>query len=150
MAIVITDVTSNVTTDNSYNVTGDGVFDNLMETVNAHIKAQFDADRIKESDIANMYIGIMPSVLAESIKFVLQKTTSENQALLVERQTKGFDDDAKQKLLKQALDSWSVAYSVAKDANSIPDSIKVNSIDSIMKNAMDSLSVTVTNNPIGE
>jgi len=174
----ITDITSGVQTGVDYKVTGNGVFDDIMETINTHIEAQFDADRIQSTDIANMYIGIIPSVLAESMKFVLQKdieaknlllldeqitnaqkqglqtdaqtATAEKQALLVERQTKGFDDDAKQKLLKQALDSWSVAYSVAKDANAIPDSIKVNSIDSIMKNAMDNLNVAVTNDPIGE
>lgn len=72
------------------------------------------------------------------------------QTALATRQAKGFDDDAKQKLLKQALDSWSVAYSVAKDANAIPDAIKVNPIDSIMKNAMDSLSIVKTVDPLGE
>lgn len=150
MAIDISDVTSGVSVDSNHTVTGNGVFDDLMETVNTHIKAQFDSDRIQSTDIANMYIGIMPAVLAESMKFVLQKEQSEAQTALVQRQTKGFDDDAKQKLLKQTLDSWSVAYSVAKDANSIPDTIKVNSIDSVMKNAMDSLAITVSNDPIGE
>lgn len=150
MAIDISDVTSGVSVDSNHTVIGNGVFDDLMETVNTHIKAQFDSDRIQSTDIANMYIGIMPAVLAESMKFVLQKEQSEAQTALVQRQTKGFDDDAKQKLLKQTLDSWSVAYSVAKDANSIPDTIKVNSIDSVMKNAMDSLAITVSNDPIGE
>lgn len=72
------------------------------------------------------------------------------QKSLINRQEKGFDDDAKQKLLKQTLDSWSVAYSVAQDANAIPDTIKVNVIDSITKNAMDSLSVTKSVDPLGE
>jgi len=78
-----------------------------------------------------------------------QKALLIKQQALVERQTKGFDDDAKQKLLKQLLDSWSVAYSVAKDATSIPDSIKVDVIDSIMKNAYSSLGITTSTNPIG-
>ena len=79
-----------------------------------------------------------------------QGISEDKKALLIVRQTAGFDDDAKQKLLKQALDSWAVAYSVAKDANSIPDSIKVNPIDSIMKSAMTSLSVAVTSDPLGQ
>ena len=81
-----------------------------------------------------------------------QKATEAEKALLVTRQAKGFDDDAKQKLLKQALDSWSVAYSVAKDDNGIPDSITVDSIDNIMKTAMDSLGIPsnlgVNTNPL--
>lgn len=87
----------------------------------------------------------------EKRKFIVAQTATEgSKKLLVERQTKGFDDDAKQKLLKQSLDSWSVAYSVAQDANAVPDTIKVNPIDSIMKNAMDSLSISTTINPLGQ
>ena len=147
--INIEEVTDNVVTTNNV-VTGDGVFDKLMETVNTHIDAQFKLNRIKGSDYATVYLGAMQSVIAQSIQFALQKKSQAAQVDLITRQTKGFDDDAKQKLLKQTLDSWSVAYSVAKDANSIPDTIKVNSIDSVMKNAMDSLSISVTNDPIGE
>ena len=147
--INIEEVTDNVVTTNNV-VTGDGVFDKLMETVNTHIDAQFKLNRIKGSDYATVYLGAMQSVIAQSIQFALQKKSQAAQVDLITRQTKGFDDDAKQKLLKQTLDSWSVAYSVAKDANSIPDTIKVNSIDSITKNAMTNLGITVTNDPIGE
>ena len=87
---------------------------------------------------------------ADLVTKAAQAALTTKQQALVERQTQGFDDDAKQKLLKQALDSWSVAYSVAQDANSIPDSIKVNVIDSIMKNAYTALGVVKTNDPIGE
>jgi len=129
---------------------GDGVFDKLMQMVNLHIDDQFTKGRLKGADYATVYLGALQTVIAQSVSFTLQKGTTDAQIALIERQTKGFDDDAKQKLLKQALDSWSVAYSVAQDQNSIPDSIKVNSIDSVMKNAMDALEITVTNDPIGE
>lgn len=78
-----------------------------------------------------------------------QGATELEKASLVTRQTKGFDDDAKQKLLKQSLDSWSVAYSVAKDAIAVPDAIKVDSVDSIMKNAMTGLNIDISSNPLG-
>lgn len=176
--IDIKDLTSNVQTTingTKHEVTGDGIFDDLMETVNQHADAQFAMGRIKGTEYAEFYLGALQSALAQSVQFTLQREaqaaqvdlataqkdelllngvkdrlTKDAQTALVKRQTKGFDDDAKQKLLKQTLDSWSVAYSVAQDANSIPDTIKVNSIDSVMKNAMDSLSITVTNDPIGE
>lgn len=79
-----------------------------------------------------------------------QKISEDKKADLIVRQTAGFTDDAKQKLLKQSLDSWAVAYSVAKDANSIPDSIKVDAIDTLMKSAMTGIGITtVQNNPLG-
>ena len=156
-SITISDVTDNVSRDTDNIVTGTGVFDDMMEAVTAHIEAQFLLGRLSGTDYATVYLGALQSTIAESIRFVLQKDIAANQAqteaskkILVERQTKGFDDDAKQKLLKQSLDSWSVAYSVAKDANAIPDIIKVNPIDSIAKSAMDSLGIINTSNPLGE
>jgi len=155
--IPFTDFTQNVTTDANNVVTGDGVFDDMMESVNKHIDAQYQLGRITGADYSQVYLGALQSAMSESMKFVLQHKIAEEQtdseaakSKLIERQTKGFDDDAKNKLLKQQLDSWSVAYSVAKDAQSIPDSIKVNPIDSTMKSAMDALGITVTTNPLGE
>ena len=78
-----------------------------------------------------------------------QALTEAEKKLLTARQAKGFDDDAKQKLLKQVLDTWSVAYSVAQTAEAIPDTIKVDVIDSILKNATTALGVNITTNPIG-
>ena len=118
MAVQITDITDNVATDAGYNVTGDGAFDNLMETVNAHIKAQFDADRIKESDIADMYVGIIPAVLAQSVKLVLESPAAvkneevlEAQRLLYDRQREGFDDNKYQKLFETQMNSWGLMFS---------------------------------------
>jgi len=143
--------------DDKYEWQGPGVFDVIIGAVNGNIQAQYDSGRIPQSDYAQAYLGGLQSALQTAVQFLLQKTTAEKtaelndyQMALVERQTKGFDDDAKYKLLKVALDSWSVGYSVAQDANSIPDSIKVNVIDSIMKNAYTSVGVTKTNDPIGE
>lgn len=136
---------------------GTGVFDALMNIVTRHITADFTTKKLTTSDYAQVREGSIAAILAQAVQFTMQKPLIDKQVeseiaktLLVERQTKGFDDDAKQKLLKQALDSWAVAYTVAKDANAIPDSIKVNPIDSIMKNAMDSLAIVNSNNPLGE
>ena len=161
MAEILFSEVTNATTSTD----GTGYFDTIMRTVLLHVKEEWDSGRIKGTDYANVYLGVMQSAMQQAVQFALQKSTSESQAskleyeiantlpaqkALIERQTKGFDDDAKQKLLKQTLDSWSVAYSVAQDANSIPDAIKVNIVDSIAKNAMDSLSIVKTTNPLGE
>lgn len=154
--ITISDVTDNVSEVDSA-IVGTGVFDDMMETVTKHLEYQFTQGRIIGSEYATVYLGAIQTTMTEAVRFVLQKDIAAKQGLtedakiaLIQRQTKGFDDDAKQKLLKQALDSWSVAYSVAQDANSVPDSIKVNPIDSIMKNAMDNLGIVKSNDPLGE
>ena len=72
------------------------------------------------------------------------------QSLLVERQKAGFDDDAKGKLLKQVMDSWAVGFSVSQTDISVPDSIKVNVLDSITSNIMTGLNITKTSDPLGE
>ena len=161
LSIKVTDLTDNVVksqdANGNYVVTGSGIFDKIMETVNTHIEAQYDSGRVTGSDYATVYLGSIQAVIAESVRILLNQNVAEQQATteaakvaLVERQTAGFDDDAKQKALKQLLDSWSVAYSVAQDANSIPDTIKVNVIDSITKDIMDSLSIVKTTDPLGE
>lgn len=158
MAITeMVDITTAQLTTGTTSVTGNGVFDEMMKAIVAHLTVEYKAKRITSDTYPQIYLGAMQTALTQAVAFLTQRplierqaATEESKKLLVERQTKGFDDDAKQKLLKQALDSWSVAYSVAQDANSIPDAIKVNPIDSIMKDAMDSLSIVKTSNPLGE
>lgn len=144
--------------------TGTGYFDIIMSAVNGNVKCEYESGRIVGVQYADVYLGALQGALNTAATLLLQRQDAEaktdvsieqkellkKQQLLVERQAKGFDDDAKQKLLKQTLDSWSVAYSVAQDANSIPDTIKVNVIDSVMKNAYEALGIAVTTNPIGE
>lgn len=127
-----------------------GMAGDVLELAFAHLVKARDENQITESLLGEVYASTISVAFSTAINFELQKGKADADQALVDRQTKGFDDDAKQKLLKQVLDSWSVAYSVAKDANSIPDTIKVNPIDSIAKNAMDNLGITVTNDPIGE
>ena len=81
---------------------------------------------------------------------VNQAALLTKQGMLVDRQNKGFDDDAKGKLLKQVMDSWAVGFSVSQTDISVPDSIKVNVLDSITKNIMTGLNITKTSDPLGE
>jgi hypothetical protein len=118
----IEDVTSNRSVDANYVVTGDGILDELMETVNMHIKAQYDASRIDGNDVANMYVGIMPAVLAESFKFALQRKTNsqqlrvlEAQEALYQRQKDAFDDNKYQKLFESQLNYNGMVFQDAAD-----------------------------------
>ena len=49
---------SSVTTTNNV-ITGTGVFDDLMESVTAHLEAQFQLGRITGTDFATVYLGCL-------------------------------------------------------------------------------------------
>lgn len=143
---------------------GTGYFDVIMGAVNGNVKCEYESGRIVGVQYADVYLGALQGALNTAATLLLQRQDAEaktdvsieqkellkKQQLLVERQTKGFDDDAKQKLLKQVMDGWSIAYSVAQDANAIPDTIKVNVIDSVTANAMANLGIVKTTNPLNE
>ena len=70
----IEELTSNVEMDpTTFEVTGDGVFDKIMRTLNAHMLAQYKAQRLKAENFATVYVGVVPTVLQESMKFIMQK-----------------------------------------------------------------------------
>jgi len=71
MAIDIKSLTSNVVIDTEYTVSGDGVFDDLMETVTKHVTAQYDAGRITGPEYSTVYLGALQSVLAQATKFIV-------------------------------------------------------------------------------
>ena len=145
-----------------------GYVGDLLTLARAHVEAAVLNNELTREAAGEIYTAMIPSAFQNGIGFAMQEGITESKVALTEaqkdlavRQAKGFDDDAKQKLLKQTLDSWSVAYSVAQDANSIPDTIKVDTIDQITKNAMDALGITpsspsstangsvLDNNPLG-
>ena len=78
-SIQFIDFTNNVTIDANNNVSGDGVFDKMMETVNTHIDAQYKLGRIKGSDYSTVYLGSIQAAMAESMKFVLQRQIAQEQ-----------------------------------------------------------------------
>jgi len=134
-----------------------GYVGDLLKLARAHVDEAIVNNELTREAAGEIYTAMIPAAFQNGIGFAMQEAITEEKVNLTEaqtalaiRQAKGFDDDAKQKLLKQTLDSWSVAYSVAQDANAIPDTIKVNVVDSVMKDAMDGLGITVTTDPIGE
>ena len=78
--IQITDVTTGA-------INGTGVFDKLMSTVKAHIAEEYDKGRIKGQDYATVYLGMIQSVLQQSIEYVLREKMTEAQIAGVEKET---------------------------------------------------------------
>ena len=85
--IDVTEFTNNVTTDTiDYTVTGDGIFDKLMDTATKHLKAQFESNRIREEDYASAYIQIYQTTLQAALEVWLKKGIAEAQLKLSEKQ----------------------------------------------------------------
>lgn len=120
--IVLSDLTNGSVVNGEWK--GTGVFDVLMEAVNSNIKIQYDANRIKGTDYANVYMTSMQAVIAQSMQYLLQEKVQEAQAdkiqdgivtstkqrdvmdsqiALYDRQRESFDDNKYQKLFEAQL-----------------------------------------------
>ena len=141
--ILLSDLTNatNVTDGQS---NGTGVYDKLMNTTNMYIGDQYNRGMLTGTDYATVLLGAMQGVMQASMQFLLQEKVAEAQIDLYNKQKDGFDHDAKQKLMKTVMDSWSILFSSAPDADLIPDAIKRQNVDKIVENAMIALGITET------
>ena len=91
MAITIANLTAGVSTDASNVVTGTGVFDDMMETVNAHMAAQFNLGRITGSDYATVYLTALQATVQQAVAFTIgvQKGNAE-ESLLFQKEVTEF------------------------------------------------------------
>ncbi|MCZ2128553.1 MAG: hypothetical protein LC099_12415 [Anaerolineales bacterium] len=62
-------------------VDGCGTFDVLMSSVYAHLRTEFDKNRITGAEYTKAYIALTESVISNSVQFLLQKETSYWQAV---------------------------------------------------------------------
>lgn len=131
LPINVEEFTNNVQRDDiEHIVTGDGIFDKLMETATQHLKAQFEGNRLREEDYASAYIQIYQATLQATVQLWLQKGLAQKQLDLVakqietedakralyRRQIEGFDENFKEKVMKMLLDAWGIGFSVGGDA----------------------------------
>ncbi len=138
--ILLADLTNATSVTNGAS-NGTGALDRLMNTINLYLDDQYTRGRIKGTDYANVLLGSIQSVLSASLQFTLTEKVNEAQIALYDRQKEGFADDAKQKLLKTLLDTWSVGYSSAPSAHAIPDAITGPTLDKVAENAISALGI---------
>jgi len=100
MAITIADLTAGVSTDASNVVTGTGVLDDMMETVNAHMAAQFNLGRITGSDYATVYLTAIQATLQHAVAYTvgMQKGNAEESLLLQKEVTEFAQTDRSTKV----------------------------------------------------
>jgi len=157
-----TGFTGNVITDADFKVTGDGILDDIMETMTKHVQAQFDRGSITGVEYSSVYLGGMQAALSTATQLFLggetavakadliksQKLTEDEKVSLVNAQTLGFRTDAKQKVLAKMMETWAIYYSVAK-AGAPPNSANTTEIDELKDDIISDLGgITVANDPI--
>lgn len=67
---------------------GSGLYDELMRTSQSHLEAEFKAGRIKGTDYANAYLGMMQANLTTGLQFVMQKELTNAQVEIAKEQIK--------------------------------------------------------------
>ena len=102
------------------NLSGTGVFDKLMRTATLHIQAEFDADRIRGTDYATVYLGMMQACLQTATAFLIEweKVTLEKANLLTSilANLNQADFVEAQKLLTEAQSLETAAKTLATEA----------------------------------
>lgn len=69
-------------------VGGNGTFDALMASVGAHLKVEYEKNRLTGKEYTEAYVAITANALATATQFLLQKDQAYWQALLVQTQAR--------------------------------------------------------------
>ena len=92
-----TTVVKNVDGINTFTWQGTAVFDVLVRMVNENLKIQYDEGRIKATDYAEAYIAGLQTCITESMKFIMQKDTANEEARLKAAQVNVANEDKRLK-----------------------------------------------------
>lgn len=84
-------------------VNGNGIFDEMMRSVKAHLQEEYDNQRIRGAEYSQVYIASINAAMQQSIQWHLGAETAKNQALLIEQQIEGqkLQNDLIEEQIKQ-------------------------------------------------
>ena len=143
MPISIVNLTQNVVTSADNIVTGTGIFDAMMTTVNAHLAAQFNLGRITGTDYATVYLTAIQATVQQAVAFTIgaQKGNAE-QALLFQKEITEFAQT--DKATKVAPSATSVMGAQAALAVEQAKGFKWNADQKYLKTILDAWSINVS------
>ena len=72
-------------------VDGSGVVDSLMTSIGAHLKKEYEANRITGNEYTKAYTGIVGGALATAVQFLLGKDQAYWQAILAQQQARAAE-----------------------------------------------------------
>jgi hypothetical protein len=107
--IVVADLTTNA-------IEGTGDFDVMMQVVQKHIVAEYNAGRIKGPEYSQVYLGALQSTLQVATQFTLSKAKAVQETELLEKEVLKSIEDA---LLVQAQTALSTAQELKVDAEKL-------------------------------
>ena len=143
MAITIANLTAGVSTDADNVVTGTGVFDDMMETVNAHMAAQFNLGRITGSDYATVYLTAIQATVQQAVAYTIgmQKGNAE-ESLLFQKEITEFAQT--EKSTKIAPTTTSVVGKANTLATEQAKGFKWNADQKYLKTILDAWSINIS------
>ena len=143
MSITIANLTAGVSTDANNVVTGTGVFDDMRETVNAHMAAQFNLGRITGSDYATVYLTAMQATVQQAVAYVIgmQKGNAE-EALLFQKEVTEFAQT--EQTTKTAPTSGSVVGRANNLSTEQAKGFKWNADQKYLKTLLDAWSINIS------
>lgn len=97
----MTAVTTATLTDAS--IEGNGVFDVLMKATKAHLESEFQKNRIKGTEYAEVYLGALTQVMQTALQFVLTQQKVDLEAQLLQKQIQKADAEILQVQKQTAL-----------------------------------------------
>jgi len=131
------------------------IYDELTEKVKEDLDEQYNLGRLKGSDYANVYANLMSQCLQLAFQAPLneqdtivkqnqaelvleQKNTQIKQQELLDRQTKGFDDNFRFKLFDSQMNAWAMMFSsgILEDKPSIIANDELSSLYTDIKNSI--------------
>ena len=143
MAISIGNLTAGVTTDADNVVTGTGIFDDMMETVNAHMAAQFNLGRITGSDYATVYLTAIQATVQQAVAYTvgIQKGNAEESLLFQKEVTEFAQTD---RSTKTAPTTTSVMGRAAALSAEQAKGFKWNADQKYLKTILDAWSINIS------
>jgi hypothetical protein len=143
MPLTIANLTAGVSTDANNVVTGTGILDDMMETVNAHLAAQFNLGRITGSDYATVYLTAMQATLQQAVAYTIgtQKGNAE-ESLLFQKEITEFAQT--EKSTKIAPTTTSVIGKANNLSTEQAKGFKWNADQKYLKTLLDAWSVNIS------
>ena len=143
MSISIVNLTQNVVTSADNIVTGTGIFDDMMTTVNAHLSAQFNLGRITGTDYATVYLTAIQATVQQAVAFTIgaQKGNAE-EALLSQKGVTEFAQT--DRTTKVAPTATSIAGRQAALSAEQAKGFKWNADQKYLKTILDAWSINIS------
>ena len=130
-----------VTSNNKVDITnlthatidGNGVFDVLMRTVNAHLQKEWTANRLKGTEYSTVYLGALESTMNTSLQFLLAKDKLNAEVAILEQQLVNLKVEEINATKQGLLLDKQIADLVA--ATALKAQQKANLVDELLTNA---------------